>query len=298
VENDMIIFLTGANGFIGSAVASTLVARGHRVRGLVRSDSAAEVVRATGAEPVAGSLAEVEVLAREAAGADGVVHTAGEMTADLPVVNATAVRAMLGGMDGGPFVTTSGAPVARSSRTRVSEDDVAGASGPLAWLAEAESLVLDASSARGIVVRPPMVYGDRRGPIAKLVAGARAEGVARYIGDGDNVWSTVHVRDLAVAYAVLLESRARGVFHAAEAAPTRMRDLFGAIGAVAAVPVASWSLEDAAAKHGPMAGFLAMDAALDATKLRGLGWVPRVGEALGGILQAVVHPTHGYGLAS
>ncbi|WP_053721842.1 NAD-dependent epimerase/dehydratase family protein [Saccharothrix sp. NRRL B-16348] len=145
----MDIFITGASGYIGSALTRALVARGHRVRGLARGDAAAAKVRANGARPVRGSLADLAVLSGAAAGADGVVHIAATTGADRPAVDAAAVTAMLGGMAGGAFVTTTGAPRARSSRTPVTEDDTAEVAGPLAWLAGAEARVLGAEHVRG-----------------------------------------------------------------------------------------------------------------------------------------------------
>ncbi|WP_438038932.1 NAD-dependent epimerase/dehydratase family protein [Sorangium sp. So ce128] len=290
----MDVFITGASGFIGSAVARALVARGHRVRGLARSDASAAKVRAAGAEPIWGNLSQVDVLARAAAAGDGVVHTAATTGEDRPATDEAAVTAMLSAMSGGVFITTTGAPRARSSRVPVPEEESVNPGGALEWLVAAESRVLGAKGVRGLVVRPPIVYGDGGGPVAGLVQGARAAGVARTIDDGENRWSTVHVRDLAVAYAMLLESDARGVFHAAEASPEPMAALFAAIGDAAGVPVGSWSLAEALAAHGPIAGFLAMDAALDATRLRGLGWSPEVGEALGGIRGALRDPAQGY----
>ncbi|WP_437524592.1 NAD-dependent epimerase/dehydratase family protein [Sorangium sp. So ce726] len=290
----MDVFITGASGFIGSAVARALVVRGHRVRGLARSDASAAKVRAAGAEPIWGSLSQVDVLARAAAAGDGVVHTAATTGEDRPATDEAAVTAMLSAMSGGVFITTTGAPRARSSRVPVPEEESVNPGGALEWLVAAESRVLGAKGVRGLVVRPPIVYGDGGGPVAGLVQGARAAGVARTIGDGENRWSTVHVRDLAAAYAMLLESDARGVFHAAEASPEPMAALFAAIGDAAGVPVGSWSLAEALPAHGPLAGFLAMDAALDATRLRRLGWTPEIGEALGGIGGALRDPAQGY----
>jgi len=129
------------------------------------------------------------------------------------------------------------------------------------------------------------------------VNGARHAGVARYIDDGAACWSTVHVRDLAVGYALLLEGDARGVFHAAEDRPVAMATLFAAIAEAAAVPLGSWRLADAQAGLGLMAGFLALDAVIDAGKLRRLGWTPRVGEVVGGITGALRNPAQGYGTA-
>ncbi|MGX2997192.1 NAD-dependent epimerase/dehydratase family protein [Streptomyces sp. JNUCC 64] len=290
----MDVFITGASGYIGSALTRTLVARGHRVRGLARSDAAEASVRANGGEPVRGGLADLAVLADSAAAGDAVVHTAATDTADRPAVDAAAVTAMLDAMRDGVFVTTTGAPRARSSRTPVTEDDTAEPTGPLAWLAPAEARVLEAPRVRGVVVRPPIVYGDGGGPLARLVHQAAADGVARYAAPGDNRWSTVQVNDLAMGYAVLLETPVHGVFHIAEPVPVDMASLTAAIADAARVPVASWTLSEALATHGPLAGFLATDAALDASRIRSLGWSPAVGEALGGICGALRDPAQGY----
>ncbi|MDC0719097.1 NAD-dependent epimerase/dehydratase family protein [Nannocystis bainbridge] len=290
----MDIFVTGASGFIGGAVTRTLVARGHRVRGLARDDAAIARVRAAGAEPVVGALADLDVLAGAAGAAGAVVHTAATTGMDRPVVDAAAVTAMLGALAGGVFVSTSAAPCTRSSRVPIAEDDNAPPDGPLAWLAAAEQRVLAEPRVRGVLVRAPMVYGDGAGPPAGLVKAARQAGVARYIDDGAARWSTVHVRDLAVGYALLLEGDARGVFHAAESEPVAMATLFAAIAEAAGVPLGSWPLAEAQAGLGPIAGFLAMDAATDAGKLRGLGWTTRVGEVVGGITGALRNPAQGY----
>ncbi|MEU5694461.1 NAD-dependent epimerase/dehydratase family protein [Actinosynnema sp. NPDC020468] len=286
----MDIFITGASGYLGGALTRVLTARGHRVRGLARSDEAEAGVRSAGGLPVRGSLTDLPVLVREAGLADAVVHTAATTTPDRPLVDEAAVTAMLTARPGA-FVTTTGAPRARSSRTPVTEDDTAEATGPLAWLADAEARVLDAG---GAVVRPPLVYGDGGGPLARLVDLAAAEGVARYADAGDNVWSVVHVADLAAAYALLVETPARGVFHAAEAEPVPVRSLTGGVAEAAGVPARSWPLEEALATHGPSAVYLASDAALDAGRLRGLGWEPVFGTAVGGVLGALGNPAQGY----
>lgn len=293
----MNIFLTGASGYIGSALTRTLTIRGHRVRGLARSAAAEAKVRAAGGEPVLGSLTDLAVLAEAAATGDGVVHTGASASHDRASVDAAALTAMLGAMQGGAFVTTSAAAMARSSRVPVAEGDDAPPGGPLAWLAEAEARVLTAPDVRGAVVRPPLVYGDGAGPVAGLVERAAADGVARYADAGENRWSTVHVNDLALAYATVLESGVSGVFHAAEAAPVTIVELITAVGEAAGVPVRSWPLAEAIETQGFLAGFLASDAALDAGRLRALGWTPRFGEAVGGICTALRNPAQHYAIA-
>jgi nucleoside-diphosphate-sugar epimerase len=288
------VFVTGAGGYIGSAVTRTLLARGHRVRGLARSDAAEARVRAAGAAVVRGDLTDLRLLAAAAASGDAVVHTAADPGDDRVAIDAAAASAMTGAMTGGAFVSTTGAPRVRSSRAPVGEDDTAEPVGPLAWLAAAEHRVLSAPRVRGAVVRPPIVYGAGGGPIAGLVGQARADGVARVVDAGENRWSTVHVSDLAEAYALILEREATGAFHAAEALPVTMAELFEAVGYAAGVPVKSWTLTEALAAHGPMAGHLAGDAALDAGRLRSLGWTPSTGDALGGITGALRDPAQGY----
>ncbi|MGH1342478.1 MAG: NAD-dependent epimerase/dehydratase family protein [Nannocystales bacterium] len=282
----MNLFITGASGYIGSAVAAALIERGHRVRGLARSDRAAEIVRGVGASPVAGSLTDLDVLEAEAAAGDGVIHTAADPGSSRADIDKAAVEAMLSAMRGGLFVTTSGAPRARSSRTPVVESDVAPLGGPLDWLAHAEDRVLKATTARGIVVRPPIVYGDGGGPLARMAQSASAGG-AYVIDGGENCWSTVHVRDLARAYVLLAESEARGVFHVAEREPEPMLGLWRAIAEAASVQLQPRTLAEAIEADGPLAAFLAMDAALDATRLGTLGWTPEIGASMGGIRGAL-----------
>ena len=289
------IFITGASGYIGSAVARTLVDRGHTVRGLARSDRAERIVRSTGAHPIRGDLANLEVMAEAAGAGDGVIHTAADTGEDRAGIDRLAVDAMLAAMSGGVFVTTTGAPVTASSATPVPESELSPRGGFLDWLFDAEHRVLSAGHVRGVVVRPPMVYGDGGGPMASLVRQARAEGVARYIDDGANHWSTVHVRDLAVAYCLLVESDLNGAFHAAESDPIDMRSLVTAVASVAGAEVVGWPLTEATANAGPLAAALARESALDASKLRhSTPWRPVVGESIGGIVVALTCPTQGY----
>jgi nucleoside-diphosphate-sugar epimerase len=289
------IFITGASGYIGSAVARALIDRGHTVRGLARSDRAERIVRSTGAHPIRGDLADLDVIAEAASAGDGVVHTAATTGEDRAEIDRQAVNAMLTAMSGGVFVTTTGAPVTASSTTPVPESQMSPRGGFLDWLFDAEHRVSSADHVRGVVVRPPMVYGDGGGPVAALVCQARAEGVARYIDNGANRWSTVHVRDLAVAYCLLLESDLSGAYHAAESDPIDMRSLVTAIASIAGAEAVGWPLDEATATVGPLATTLARESVLDASKLRhGTSWRPVVGESIGGIVAALTCPTQGY----
>lgn len=281
----MRIFVLGASGYIGGAVASALVARGHVVDGLARSDDAARKVRSTGARVVRGGLEDVDAWSRTAAEADAIVHAASALGGDA---DAAVVDALLAAARGRCFVLTSAAPCAPASRTPVDEERAAPEGGPLDWLARLERVVAGSTSVRGLVVRVPMAYGDDGGPVARLVMGARAEGVARIIAPGDGRWSVVHVRDLARAYAMLIESPdARGIFHAADEAPLGLAEIMAAVGRAARVPVTTWTLAEAEAAYGPLAHLLARDTAIASTKLRSLGWRTPVGDALGGLAGAV-----------
>lgn len=108
----------------------------------------------------------------------------------------------------------------------------------------------------------------------------------------------VHVTDLAIAYAIILETKATSIFHAAELDPVSMRDLADAIGHAAGVPPKPWTLDEALATHGPMASMLATDAVLDAGRLQRLGWAPRFGKAVLGVLGALRNPAQGYAAAT
>src|SRR5262245_28003816 len=212
----MQIFITGANGYIGGAVASALIADGHRVRGLVRSKAKADAVAAYGVEAVVGSLDDAALLQAEARAADGVVNAA---SSD----HRGAVGALLAGLSGSgkPFLHSSGSSIVADLAMGEPSGRIFHEGTPIEPQAEKaarvaiDRLVLNAPGIRSVVLCNSMIYGNALGPPARsvqipaLVAQAKASGVARYIGRGLNRWSNVHIADVAALYARVLTSARR-----------------------------------------------------------------------------------------
>jgi nucleoside-diphosphate-sugar epimerase len=207
----MRIFLTGANGFIGGAVASVLIASGHSVRGLVRDHAKADTVRAHGIEPVIGSLDDANLLQAEARAADGVVNAANSG-------HRGAVEALIAALAGSgkPLIHTSGTSIIADRAMGEPSERIFHEGTPIrpeperAERVAIDRLVLDASGIRAIVLCNSMIYGDALGPPAQsvqipvLAQQARASGIARYIGRGLNRWSNVHIADVAALYALAI----------------------------------------------------------------------------------------------
>ena len=198
----MRIFLTGANGFIGSSAAAALIAARHTVRGLVRDQAKADRVAAQGITPVIGSLDDAELLQEEARSAEAVVNTAS--SDDRP-----AVEAILAGLAGSgkPFIHTSGSSIVAdeamgepSDRIFLEDTPIEPLPGKAARVA-IDRLILDTPGIRPIVLCNTMIYGNVQGAesvqIPALVKHAKQSGVARYIGRGLNRWSNAHIADVA-----------------------------------------------------------------------------------------------------
>lgn len=221
------IFLTGATGYIGGTLARRLLANGHQVRGLVRGDDGAARAAVPGLHPVTGSLDDAELLAREARGADAVIHTA---SADhLP-----SIQALLAALEG------SGKPLIHTSGASVVGDDARGQAGngtvfddegmPLVVGSFKQArrdidLAVLAAAVRGVrsaVVCPGLIYGLGAGPkrdsvqIPFLAAHARQMGHVDLVGPGLNRWSTVHLDDVVDLYCRVLDHAPAGAFYFAE----------------------------------------------------------------------------------
>jgi nucleoside-diphosphate-sugar epimerase len=291
----MRVFVTGASGWIGSAVVPELLGAGHQVVGLARSDASAAALLAAGAEVHRGTLDDLDVL-RDAAGAsDGVIHLAfkhdlafggdfqGAAEADRRAVE--AIGDTLAGSDR-PFLIASGTLGVAPGRVASEQDGHGPASAMAAfgggpqtrW--ETAELVLSLSSrgVRSSVVRlPPTNHGDGdNGFIATLVGIAREKGVSGYIGDGTNRWPAVHRLDSARLFHLALEQTSAGsTLHAVADEGVPIRDVAEVIGRHLELPVVSISPEDAGEHFTWLAGFLAIDAPASSEQTRELlGWQP------------------------
>ncbi len=251
--------MTGATGYLGAAVAGVLAGRGHTVAGTARSAAAESELAARGHEAIRADLHDPDTLARAAAACDATIHTAATQDEEMGPTEQAAVRAMLASLagTGKAFVYTSGVWVYGSAPPgrRLDEDSVPDPVGLLAWRPglEREVLAAAATGIRTVVIRPGMVYGRGGGPLMQF-AGMAKNGVPRYVGDGENHWSLVHVDDLAELYALALERAPAGTLvNGVTGPPVRVRELAdaAAAGAGFAAPPEPWPAADAALELDP-----------------------------------------------
>ena len=291
----MRVFVTGASGWIGSAVVPELIGAGHQVTGLARSDAAAAALTAAGAEVHRGTLDDLDSLQSAAAAADGVIHLAfkhdiaftgdfqGAADADRRAIE-TFGEALVG--SDRPFVIASGTLGLAPGRMATERDGHGSESAAALWSGGAQTRLLNAQmtlslAARGVrssVVRlPPTVHGEGdHGFMAALVGIARAKGVSGYIGDGSNRWPAVHRRDAAHLFRLALENAPAGsALHTVADEGVPIRTIAEVIGRQLDLPVVAISAEDAGEHFGWLAGFLATDSPASSTLTRELlGWRP------------------------
>ncbi|MEP9382452.1 SDR family oxidoreductase [Nocardioides sp. KR10-350] len=281
----MRIFVTGASGWIGSAVTDELLGAGYEVVGLARSDESAAALEAKGAAAHRGSLDDLDSLAAGAKDADGVIHLAFKHDFSDYVgaghSEHAAVSRMLETLEGSdrPFLMASGLATGVTGRP-ATEDDPSPFHGVDSMRGGGENLALEYAE-RG--VRPvalrfsPTVHGMRdHGFTARLAQIAVEKGVAAYIGDGSNRWAAVHVTDAARAARLALEKAPAGMrVHAVAEEGVPTRDIAAALGDYLGLPTVSVSPEDAPEHFGWMARFFGMDAPASSAKTREvLGWEP------------------------
>ncbi len=274
----MRVFLTGATGYLGSAILDALVRGGHHVDALVRHGEKAAIARARGGRPVLGDLGEPASYARVAAAADGVIHAALDPSARGPQLDAVAIDTLLASADrpGRFFIYTSGAWVLGSTPSPADEGAPAHPAEIAAWRAPHERRVLESTAMRTAVIRPGIVYGGSRGIVGELFKDA-SNGLIRVIGSGDNHWPLVYDRDLGDLYLrVATHADAAGIYHANDEEDERVKDLVEAIAghvnirpSIRHVPIA-----EARQKMGPYADALALDQVLRSPRSRALGWSP------------------------
>jgi nucleoside-diphosphate-sugar epimerase len=279
----MRVFVTGATGFIGSAVVPELIAAGHQVLGLTRSDAGAQALIAAGAEAHRGALEDLDSLRSGAAQSEGVIHCAFDHDFSRFVANCEkdkrAIEALGGALIGSdrPLVVTSGVGMG-AEHGRPAIEDVFNPSHPNPRVAsELAGAAMSAAGVNVVVVRLPQVHDPvKQGLITPYVALSREKGVCAYVGDGLNRWPAAHVLDVARLYRLALEKREPGArYHAVAEEGIAVRDIAEVIGRGLKAPVVAMSPKEAAGHFGWLAPFAGMDMPASSAQTRErLGWLP------------------------
>ncbi len=289
----MRVFVTGATGYIGSAVVDALQRASHDVVGLVRHQEKARKLSQRGVHAAIGTLGNPSMWQQEAAGCDVFVHTAFEASPKGPDIDRIAVDALLDlarhASARGPaaLIYTSGVWVLGSTDQPADEQAPRHPADLVAWRPALEDRVLAASASglRTVVVRPGIVYGGSRGFVSDMLRDAE-NGLMRIIGSGENHWPLVYDRDLAELYARIVSSAdASGIYHANDEGDECVRDVATAIAEhrphapdIRYVPIG-----EARGKLGPLADALVLDQRVRSPRARALGWSPALKSVSGNV---------------
>jgi nucleoside-diphosphate-sugar epimerase len=281
----MRVFVTGATGFIGSAVVKELIGAGHQVIGVYRSDDKAKALTAAGAEAYRGSIDDPDSLKDGASRSDGVIHLAFNHDFSQFVANCETDRRVveaLGSVLAGshrPMIVTSGTAIANVAPGQLATEDAPAMAANAIPRAASEEAT-QAAAAKGVsasVVRLPQVHDpERQGLISPWIALAKEKGVFAYIGEGRNRWPAAHISDVARLYRLAIEKAEPGaVYNAVGEEGVAARDIAETIGRRLKLPVKSISPEEAGGYFGWLAHFAPRDMpASSALTQKKLGWRP------------------------
>ncbi|MCX2561209.1 SDR family oxidoreductase [Acetobacter farinalis] len=293
----MRVFVTGATGWVGSAVVAELIAAGHVVTGLARSDAGADKLAATGAQVVRGVIENLDILRAAARQSDAVIHTAFNHDwahfAESCAADKCAIEALGAELAGTerPLIVTTGVALLAPGRLATEADKAPPVTEAFPRASEAAVENLLSQGLRATTVRlAPTVHGvGDHGFVPYLARIARESGVSAYIGDGQNRWPAVHRLDAARVYRLALDHVQEGPFHAIAEQGIALKDIAEAIGRQFKLPVVSKSADEAADHFGWFARFVGMDAPTSSDHTRAvLGWAP---EQLG-LLEDLAQPTY------